>query len=351
MGQFYLEKRLFTFLIISFLVIGAVKAQEDCAATLSKAQKLYDAGVIEQIPQMLQQCLNRGFSDEEKLQAYKLIIMSYLFDNNTVKADKAMLDFLKRYPEYELLPSDPAEFVQLFKTYRTYPIASFGIIAGTNINSVNVTKIYIDPKIKGSYATSGFNYQFGLSFKRYLIDKLDINLEALYSLNSYKYSATVTSGNSLDFTESMNSVILPITAIYSPFTFENFTPFLRGGLSFSYLLTSTASISQKIKDVEKPNPFPDIDILDYRVPFQVKPVLGAGINYNLKHGNLYFDVRYNFGIMNHVNINKKIEDNQDIFDALWTYEYRDNYFKINNLCFSIGYFYKFYKPEKKITQQ
>lgn len=338
------------FSIFSFICIMLcnLRAQEDCATTLSKAQKLYDAGVIEQIPQMLQQCLIKGFSDEEKLQANKLIIMSYLFDNNTTKADKAMLEFLKRYPEYALLPSDPAEFVQLFKTYRTYPVASFGFIFGTNISSVNVTKLYVDPSIKGSYANTGFTYHGGLSFKRYLMNKLDLNLEAIYVLNSYKYSSdAITSNNSHEFTETMTSLAFPLTAIYTPLYSKKIVPYLRGGVSFSYLLSSTATLSLTIPDVSKPITQPDFSITDYRVRFMVKPVIGAGINYNLNHGNLYLDIRYDIGLMNHINTDKKIEENQDIIDAQWTYAYRDNYFRINNICFSIGYFYKFYKPEKR----
>ncbi len=69
-------------LLILIFSIGIKAQEEDCSFTLTKAQKLFDAGTIEQIPQILQPCIDNGFTEEDKLQAYKLIILSYLFDNN-----------------------------------------------------------------------------------------------------------------------------------------------------------------------------------------------------------------------------------------------------------------------------
>ena len=49
--------------------------QEDCAFKLREAQQLYNEGRIETVPGMLQPCIQRGFTQEERLQAFKLIIL------------------------------------------------------------------------------------------------------------------------------------------------------------------------------------------------------------------------------------------------------------------------------------
>ena len=113
-------------------------AQDDCATKIQEAQKYYDQGMIDEIPKMLAPCMADGFTRTQKIEAYKLIILSYLFDDNQFEAEKTMLEFLKKYPEYEIMPNDPVEFVYLFESYRTTSVFSFGITAGFN---------FTDPRI------------------------------------------------------------------------------------------------------------------------------------------------------------------------------------------------------------
>jgi len=62
------------FLLFSILVFISIKinAQENCSLNLMKAQKLYEDGVIEQIPQILQPCIDLGFSNEDRIQAMQV---------------------------------------------------------------------------------------------------------------------------------------------------------------------------------------------------------------------------------------------------------------------------------------
>ena len=114
----------------------ALSQSEDCIIQLQEAERLYDLGQVENIPQMLEDCIADGFNKEERLQAYKLIILTFLTDDNMRKADSAMFDFLQRYPEYELTVADPAEFNYLFGSYKTLPLYSLGVTLGTSFSSV-----------------------------------------------------------------------------------------------------------------------------------------------------------------------------------------------------------------------
>jgi hypothetical protein len=322
----------------------ALHGQEDCSTVLSKAQKQYDAGVIEQIPKMLQPCIESGFTREEKTQAYKLIIMSYLFDNNTKMSESAMLDFLKKYPEYEIQPADQAEFIQLFNTYRTLPISSVGIIMGTNSSNIVTSSWFNDPKTERNYSSSGFSYQLGFSFRRYLLNKFDINIEAFYVQSSYQlsYVDTVASGFTVGYSETQSRIEVPLTLIYTPYAFGKFTTFARGGVNFGYLMNAKATYTGQPEN-SKPYTDPESSILDRRTRFQIMAVLGAGICYKIKHSDIFLEMRYNLGLKNQVNTRYDLND----LSSQTKYFYTDNAFKINYLCFSVGFNYKFYKPEKR----
>ena len=136
---------LLIFLLMSFL--PAYSQTDSCSAVLSKAGKLYEEGKIDEIPALLAPCMAEGFTRNQKIEAYKLIILVYLFDDDQVNAENTMVEFLKKYPEYEIMPNDPVEFVYLFNSYRTTSIFSLNLSFGTNLASPRI----IEPFTHGRY--------------------------------------------------------------------------------------------------------------------------------------------------------------------------------------------------------
>jgi len=120
------------FLIFAFFFIS-LSAQEDCLKSFQTARQLYDQGMIDDIHEILAPCIESGFTRTQKIEAYKLIILAYLFDDNQYAAERNMLEFLKKYPEYEVMPNDPVEFVYLFESYKTKAIFSMGVTFGPNL--------------------------------------------------------------------------------------------------------------------------------------------------------------------------------------------------------------------------
>lgn len=344
----YLNRYLF-FVILFFLSLTNISAQDDCATTLSKAQKQFDAGIIEQIPQMLQPCIDNGFNKEEKMQAQKLIILAYLFDNNKVESDKAMLAFLKKYPEYEIAPSDQAEFIQLFKTYRTLPIASFGLIFGTNWSIIKASNLYGSNGKIGTYTNGGFNLDVGITYKQFIAGKFYLNLEAMYSSNSYKYSNTeqaASSNNSLKETQTRFEI--PLSLLYETYSFGKFNTYTRGGINTSYTLSSLAPATRYSLSLGKELTGTDVTLTPYRNQLIFMPFLGAGINVHLKGLEFNLDVRYNMSFKNQVKDEKSRLTRKDTDDDLfWIYYIEDNDFTWNNFMISTSVFYRFYKPQKR----
>ena len=75
--------------ILAFLVLGIIPVfgqEEDCSFTLREANNLYAQGRIENIPAMLEDCIEQGFTSEDRLAAYKLIILCSLYDDEEIQA-------------------------------------------------------------------------------------------------------------------------------------------------------------------------------------------------------------------------------------------------------------------------
>src|SRR4030042_613026 len=122
--------RFFIYIIVLVLPLFSLtaRAQDDCSKTLQEARNRYDLGMIDEIPKMLAPCMQEGFTRTQRIEAYKLLILAYLFDDDQFDAEKTMFEFLKKFPEYQIMPNDPVEFIHLFESYRTTSEFSFGII-------------------------------------------------------------------------------------------------------------------------------------------------------------------------------------------------------------------------------
>ena len=138
--------KLTKFLILSFAFLtiilfnGMLKAQ-DCTEALTQARNSFNDGNIETIPAMLEPCIKSGFTKEEKVQAYKLLIQAFLFEDNIVKAEETLLKLKKANPVYEIdYENDVAEFISLFKEYQTTAFLAFGGFAGLNFPLFQITE-------------------------------------------------------------------------------------------------------------------------------------------------------------------------------------------------------------------
>ena len=125
-------------LVFSLAFQLPVLSQENCTNTLQEARNYYEQGLVEKIPQLLAPCLEEGFSRAQKIEAYKLIILAHLFNYDQIEAETTMEEFLRKFPEYEIMPDDPVEFVYLFESYRTTSVFSVGITAGANITDPRI---------------------------------------------------------------------------------------------------------------------------------------------------------------------------------------------------------------------
>ena len=180
-----LLKLLFSFWFI-VLTPSLMLAQEmDCATNLREAQSQFDMGQIEAVPDLLIECLKLGFTPEERIQAYKLLINAFIFDDNFVQAEEYCLEFMKKYPEYEVVATDPSEFVNLLNEFNNDPRSSIGVGGGINFSRFSISEPFgvhslvgLDDGIngKGKYKSSGSGFQGGIIYNINIGSNLEIGI-------------------------------------------------------------------------------------------------------------------------------------------------------------------------------
>jgi hypothetical protein len=154
-----MRKVLLLFLVASFCHQISVRAQSTCAQTLRLAQSVYEQGRLQELEGLLAGCLENGFTDEEKVNAYKLLTLTYIYLEEPEKADRTMLSLLQTNNEFAPNDAvDPAEFVALYHTFRTWPIYRVGLKLGSIAAQPSV--------ITADYVNDGISeYNYGYGFK------------------------------------------------------------------------------------------------------------------------------------------------------------------------------------------
>jgi Outer membrane protein beta-barrel domain len=335
-------------LVLPLFPIAAL-AQDDCSKTLQEARNLYDLGMIDDIPKMLAPCMQEGFTRPQKIEAYKLLVLAYLFDDDQFDAEKTMTEFLKKYPEYEIMPNDPVEFIHLFETYRTTSEFCFGLMAGLNLTNPRIIEPFsmIDLS-KGEFSDNTLSgYQFGIAGGRYITKRMMLNLELHFGQNHYSFTdkdtLTKQDGYKLDesytFEEKLKRVSLPVTIMYE-INSGKLLYFIRAGASVNYVL-SVSGLPSGINN-KQPIPGSVTDMKDYRNTFYFNAIAGVGMHYNIPRGFIALDIRYNYGISNIVKSEKRFE-NTYLYSQ---FKYLDDDFSLNAFSFSVGYYFSFYNPKK-----
>jgi hypothetical protein len=343
-----------TLLVAGFLILTTttIFCQNDCAAKIQEAQKYYDLGMIEEISKMLAPCMEEGFTRPQKIEAYKLIILSYLFDDNQFEAEKTMVEFLKKYPEYEIMPNDPIEFVYLFESYRTTSVFSFGITAGFNLTDPRIIEPFslFDLTSASTKNTVKPGFNVGIGIGRYLSRRMLLNVEINFVSNNYGFSDEIripVAGendaiNLVTYTERLYKIEWPVTLVYE-FNIKKIHYFVRAGFSAAKLTGITGHPSRKYSEELPPLSIDNQNISYYRKNMLYGGIIGAGVRYKVPRGVLTIDLRANIGLNNIVRPDRRYK-NQEF---LTKYYYLDDDFSLNTLSLTAGYYFSFYKPKKQ----
>lgn len=335
---------IFLFLVMAYQANG----QENCADTLRKAQQLYNQGIIEEIPPLIMPCLKEGFNRSDKMKAYKLLIMSYIFDDNQTSAEQTMLSFLKDFPEYETKPDDPVEFVYLFNSYKIIPVWSIGISGGPGISMVNVMESYGTQNLNSpstNYPLTRPGFNGGIDLHIYLKESVELNTGIRFA--NYFFTKDDHSYDFLErhYEENQFYLQIPVTISYEFEKNNKLNPYLEAGILTGLLIRDIARFSNHYTDnshLEVTGP--DLSIKKLRKSVSPEVIAGGGLRYNLPSGYLIVGIYYQLGLQNQVVESSRISPDSE---TLFKYYHIDDNFSINNLKMQFGYVLPFYKAKKE----
>jgi hypothetical protein len=345
---------LLTAVVLSGISFGA-RGQSTCAQTLRLAQSIYEQGRLHELPQLLEHCLrDNGFNDEEKVSAYKLLTLTYIYLEEPVKADEMMLNLLRTDTEFKVNDAvDPAEFVALYKTFRTHPIYRIGGKLGAAMSQPTVVSAdYADDGTTPSKSNFGFigsiNAEIPLTGR---FRKFTLNPELSFQLLSFK-SENVKGDHPLADTARVTTAIerqswisLPVVLQYNLHERPLTNYYIAAGISFDYLLSASkriASIREGSSGIDE-NTF----TLDgQRNRFNAGGIISAGVKRKIGKGYLVVELRYKLGLL-------PLSGKSDTYQnpvLLFDYKYVDGINKLNTVSLSAGYVMNRYNP-KKLTSR
>ncbi len=323
----------------------SVSGQNLCGEKLKRAEELYESGQIDKVEEFIKPCLEKGFSKNEKIRAYRLLTLSNLYYSEDEKAVDAMDNLLNTEPEYKIKSSDPSEFVALYDAFRTDPVIIAGIKSSFGFFEIYNTRNYND--ISSFHNTATYkpanSASVGVSLEFPVFWQISLVSEVYYSMFNYKYQNRVLDYSMISYSENIQSLDMPISIQWN-ITKTDFTPYVNLGGSFNYLISSHVDFTRKdiIDETSREPVNSHLDITNSRNKNNY--ALCAGIGFRWKNifgrGYLSFDIRYSRYLINNVEAVDRAENPERIYSFFNT----DNSLKFENTQILIGYKLPVYFP-------
>jgi hypothetical protein len=335
--------------LISALTIANVFASEEkesCTEVLDKARDLYDDGKLLQVPTYLQACLQDGFTKPQKLEAYRLVILSYIFNDDPEKADEAMLALLNTDPEYRPDEKvDPIEYVTLFNTFRTKPTISYGIVAGPNYSGLRVmNRFTTNSETDNAFKTKAkWGGQIGVHADWFLSESFFLSSELTLSYVAFSLSEKLMDYTTLTYDENQIRLGLPLYVKYEKMIGNKWKPFIGIGGGAELMLSSSALITRINDQGDNDASGPTLNRMNGRNPFQTFLGAQVGAKYKLGYGFIYADLRYQYGLSNLTKTDNRWSEEE----LLYYYGYVDSDVSLAGIQFQVGYLKNIYNPKKK----
>lgn len=336
-------------LLLSLIGLVCLNANgQICEQKLREAQLTYEKGRIDEVPALLKGCLESGFTKEQQIAAYKLLVLNYLYYNEKSKAEEAMTFFLKLNPEYKVQEGiDPPEFINLYNTFRTTPVFLYSPRAGVNVPYIQETMRYSvdnDNIYNGSYSSS-VGYQAGMVLE-IPFKVISIEPGIFYTVTKYSFSDKLLNYAKINYNETQATINVPVVVRYK-FGKGRVRPFIGAGGGFRYLLSANASIIRNDSvDAELTNrevPNADYDMKQQRNGLGLYAIGSLGVQIKSKKTTGFWnvDLQWHYSFTDVVN-----GENRTIDPTLmYSYGYVDNDFKMHAISLNIAYSIPVYKPK------
>lgn len=356
-------KRLYFFILGSLVSVTTAFSQtSNCTQVLRLIRTTYEQGRLHELPSIAEGCLaapkGKGFSDEEKKEAYRILTLAYIYLEEPEKADEMMLKFLENEHFYVLNSSvDPAEFIALYKKFRTEPVFRYGFKLGLNLTQPTALQYHNVGSTAGGQGKYGLSSSFNvfLMFEKDIINKNFVFAPEIgYVARSYSYNngSLAKSDKSVDSTISnqqfaIKQAWLDLNAIVQ-YKFENTLDrqtYVGIGPGLSYLLSSsnqpTTFLGTGANGYTVTGPAIDDKKSYNSLVYSINVVAGTKVRFGGLYGHV--DLRYQIGLSNVVNSSSRT-------NAELGFDYQGQYndYRMSNVMFNVGVLIPNFVPKKLI---
>lgn len=354
-------------LILMLLAVAESWAQTACSQKLAEAQESFNQGHFYGIPSMLKNCIDAGFSNEQRIEAYKLLTVVYLYIDDPIGAENSYLELLELDPEHKVDPAiDPIEIIYLNDKFTTTPFFTLQLLKlGINATIPFVINNYS----VGNTNLNTENYEIGIGFTLgagvdyNLSDYFSIGLELALERRSYNWNNTIFDQDGQNYSENILGLSIPLF-LRITYPTKKWHPYVYGGYAlkinllsgFSDMRFDNNTFTDDGGNATQPVIVPDIqNANELRNTLNTAIVAGLGVKYRLNYQYLSFDIRMNAGLLNHQNVGERylltnIEANslEEESSLATTLGIVLDDIRINDLTFTVGYVKPLYKPRKKV---
>lgn len=323
---------------------GGMAAQDHCSASLDSARMLYRDGLIDNIPALLIPCMDKGFNEVQKAEAYNLLILTYLFDDRQAEAEKQVISLLSEYPTYAPKSTDPVELKYLLSGFRAVPVFSYGLklsaltalprITQNHTLSANPAKedrIGIRPGYEVSLALA-----FALRHNLFVETGIG-NIGRSFTFTSFPLPYTKS-----DVTEKQNLLSVPLGISFAGKRGGWKPTFGIGGrLDYLWYSKVTPSLEYQTENggVDKGA---SINIRSHRTLVQSGVYVNFGMRKITSSGFWYLQLEGRYGFTTQLLDDKRYE-----MPALWgKYQYIEDNFQVHGACLTAGYMFSAFKPRR-----
>ncbi|MDA3823527.1 MAG: outer membrane beta-barrel protein [Bacteroidales bacterium] len=286
-----------------------------------------------------------GFTDEERANAYKLLMQTYLFSEQIEEADKVMIEFLAEFPAYAIASNDPKEFINLYNTYRTEPIFKIEVLLGARFcfpyvkENNDVSDITLNqPEYK-----SKFGFATEVNYIGTINEHFSFSAGASFTYLDLEYTNTPNDRVTISGNLSNMYVGLPLGVRYN-YSMGIIDLFAKAGIEPVYLLQSKANLERDEPNYGDPIPY-SVDYMKEHKKMDVRPFLGIGLEFNLGRDQLIISAGYKASSFYQLKKNEIFPDLSP-GNPIERVEYIEDNMLLNQATVSVSYIRPIYKPKK-----
>jgi outer membrane protein W len=317
------------FLVMFFVKFSSAQV-DSCILKLKAADQSFEQGNYDVSIRLLKESLNGcNLTKNEKIQANKLLILSFIKVDNLEDAEKVANKIMKIDPNFKAdkFKDDP-KLSTIFEKFRPTPFFRAGFNTGINRTMVDVVNTYsivhADDKKGLSQYNAKTGFQLGACAEYRTFRNLWVNLGVQFRQSKYQHLLDSIEGATVDFSERLTYFDVPLSLKYY-FIEKKFSPYIQAGANFTFLTNAlSTTIREESQDL--------VNRTDYRNANMIGVFGGLGLAYKLNSLQFYVDFRYfNFS----ENLNKEGTRYADLTNV-FKYYYIDDDFRLNNWQINAG---------------